>query len=153
MTLILSAKQNFHVFCWRLCTNNERSSEFDTTNVFAQKSICWLRRSFTARKIVLSPKSNHELRRGGFLVRCVLLIWFQSEHAWAPVLAASSTASSSSLASQCSRCSGADFVFLQGWFSVMNMRGESTGGSFVLSAQGSLKWLGISVWHGAIVWR
>lgn len=57
----LSLRQNFHVICWRLCTKNERPSEFNTTNVFAQKSICWLRRSFHARKNVLSLKSSHEL--------------------------------------------------------------------------------------------
>lgn len=84
------------------------------------------------------------LGRGGYLVRCVLLTWALPEHASAPVLTASSTASSSS-ASQVLQVLWGRFVFLQGWFSVMNMWEESTRGSFVLSVQGSLKWLGTSL--------
>lgn len=44
------------------CAQKMNIPESSILQIFAQKSVCWLRRSFHARKIVLSLKSSHELR-------------------------------------------------------------------------------------------
>lgn len=96
MTLILFLRQNFHVICWTLCTK-----KWTSLRVWYYKFL--LRNQsvdFMLEKLCCLWNPAMSLGRGGYLVRCELLTWSPPEHTWAPVLTDSSTASSSSLASQ-----------------------------------------------------